>query len=131
VAATNQTEAPASVAAATNAPESQSSAPPAKVLTVGFSAGAADLSEAAKHELDELAKSLGTDEQQRLQLIAYAGGSVDDANQARRLSLSRALNVRAYLIDRGIRNTRMDVRALGNRSEGNAADRVEIVFLGK
>ena len=98
---------------------------------MGFSAGAADLSEAAKHELDELAKSLGTDEQQRLQLIAYAGGSVDDANQARRLSLSRALNVRAYLIDRGIRNTRMDVRALGNRSEGNAADRVEIVFLGK
>jgi outer membrane protein OmpA-like peptidoglycan-associated protein len=90
------------------------------------------LSDAVKHELDDLAKSLGADDQQRLQLIAYASGAAGEANQARRLSLSRALNVRAYLIDRGIRNTRMDVRALGNRSGADpSSDRVEIVFLGK
>lgn len=96
---------------------------------VDFAVGATDLSAAARAELDALAKQLNADQNGRVQLVAYATGAADEANQARRLSLSRALNVRAYLIDHGVRNTRMDVRALGNRPDGNKpADRVEIVF---
>ena len=45
-----------------------------------------------------------------------------------RLSLSRALAVRAFLIDRGVRSTRMDVRALGNKFEKGPGDRVDLIF---
>jgi outer membrane protein OmpA-like peptidoglycan-associated protein len=44
--------------------------------------------------------------------------------------LSRALVVRAYLIERGVSNLRLDVRALGNRSDnGVPPDRVDIVMI--
>ncbi len=105
-------------------------APASTAPHVDFAVGAADLSAAARAELDTLAKQLNADQDERVQLVAYATGTSDEANQARRLSLSRALNVRAYLIDHGVRNTRMDVRALGNRPDGNKpADRVEILLL--
>ena len=66
----------------------------------------------------------------RLQLIAYASGTADQANQSRRISLQRALAVRSYLMEHGVANTRMDVRALGNRNEGEEPpDRVDIVLL--
>lgn len=97
---------------------------------IEFAAGTADLTQSARTELDAIAKSLNADPEKRVQLVAYASGGNDEANQARRLSLSRALNVRAYLIDHGVRNTRMDVRALGNRSEANKpADRVDVLFV--
>jgi outer membrane protein OmpA-like peptidoglycan-associated protein len=99
---------------------------------VAFATGTADLSPEARSALDGVAKSLASDSERRLQLVAYATGADDEANQARRLSLSRALNVRAYLIDHGVRNTRMDVRALGNRpDDGKPADRVDIMFVDK
>jgi outer membrane protein OmpA-like peptidoglycan-associated protein len=99
---------------------------------IDFAAGTADLTPAARSALDNIAKALASDDGRRVQLVAYATGTEDEANQARRISLSRALNVRAYLIDHGVRNTRMDVRALGNRPDGNKpADRVDIVFLDK
>jgi hypothetical protein len=63
----------------------------------------------------------------RLELLAYAAGTEDQANRARRLSLSRALAVRAFLINEGVRSTRMDVRALGNNVDGEPADRVDIL----
>jgi len=65
-----------------------------------------------------------------VQLLAYAEGSADTASQARRLSLSRALAVRAYLIDLGVRSTRMDVRALGPKTDDGPADRVDVVVVG-
>ncbi len=99
---------------------------------IDFAVGTADLSPTARSALDAIAKTLASDDSRRVQLVAYATGTADEANQARRISLSRALNVRAYLIDHGVRNTRMDVRALGNRPDGNKpADRVEIVLLDK
>jgi outer membrane protein OmpA-like peptidoglycan-associated protein len=100
---------------------------------IDFVAGTSDLTPAARSALDAIAKALASDDSKRVQLVAYATGNDDEANQARRLSLSRALNVRGYLIDHGVRNTRMDVRALGNRpAAGNKpADRVDIVFLDK
>ncbi len=47
-------------------------------------------------------------------------------SKARRLSLSRALAVRAFLIDQGVRSTRMDVRALGDKVQDGPSDRVDI-----
>lgn len=64
----------------------------------------------------------------RIQLLGYAGSTKDSASKARRLSLFRALSVRTYLMKQGIRSTRMDVRALGNRVEDGTLDRVDAVI---
>ena len=95
-----------------------------------FAGNAAELPDDAKPGLDALAQRMAADDHLRLQLVAYAAGSPDQANQARRISLQRALAVRSYLMEHGIANTRMDVRALGNHIEGSdPANRVDIVML--
>lgn len=96
---------------------------------ISFAVGAADLPSTGKSVLDQAVTQLKHDDGARLQIVAYASGGDDAGSQARRLSLSRALAVRSYLIDQGVRSTRMDVRALGNRAAGGAADRVDIVVV--
>ncbi len=96
-------------------------------LRLTFSEGSAELNEAAKALLKTLAGKLTSDGNARVQLLAYASNTDDSTSRARRLSLSRALAVRAYLIDQGVRSTRMDVRALGSKSEGEPADRVDVL----
>ena len=92
-----------------------------------FADGSATLSDGAKQDLDRLAQVLEDNPRQRVQLMAFAQGTEDTASQARRLSLSRALAVRTYLIDQGIRSTRMDVRALGATADQGPLDRVDVV----
>jgi len=92
-----------------------------------FGAGAAAVENAAGTQLDNLATALKTNEAFRLQLLAYSGGGTQTPSQARRMSLSRALAVRSRLIKEGVRSTRIDVRALGNKSEGGPPDRVDVI----
>lgn len=79
--------------------------------------------------MEPLITRLKADEDLRLQLRAYAAAGEESANTARRLSLSRALAVRAHLIDNDIQSTRMNVRALGDRAEDGPADRVDLVVV--
>lgn len=99
-------------------------------LRIPFSGEAATLPEPSKPDLKDVANALSKDPALRVQVMAYASGS-DDASKARRLSLSRALAVRSYLIEQGIGSTRIDVRALGNASEGGPADRVDLMVLSR
>ena len=92
-----------------------------------FGAGKATVESDAAAQLASISKSLKGNETMRLQLLAYSGGGSQTPSQARRLSLSRALAVRSQLIKQGIRSTRIDVRALGNKSKGGPPDRVDIV----
>ena len=56
-----------------------------------------------------------------------SSGNVSFADGAtRRLSLSRALAVRTFLIDNGVRSTRIDVRALGDKAPDEPANRVDV-----
>lgn len=96
------------------------------VLRVVFETTESDLPEDAKAPLKDLAQKLLQEEDTRIQLMAYASGDSSESSRARRLSLSRALAVRTYLIDQGIRSTRMDVRALGNNVPDGPEDRVDI-----
>lgn len=64
----------------------------------------------------------------RVQLHGFANGTSESPSQARRLSLFRALSVRTYLMKKGIRSTRIDVRALGNKGDGEAANRVDVII---
>lgn len=94
---------------------------------IQFPAGSAKLNSGATTELSSIATAMANDKALRIQLLAYAGRAGDSASQARRLSLSRALAARSKLIEKGIRSTRIDVRALGNKSAGGPEDRVDII----
>jgi outer membrane protein OmpA-like peptidoglycan-associated protein len=76
-----------------------------------------------------MAGRLLANEQLRLQVVAYAAATSEGESQSRRLSLSRALAVRNYLTEKGVRSTRMDVRALGSRAANGPADRVDILII--
>ena len=67
----------------------------------------------------------------RVQLLAFASAGERSEAKARRLSLSRALEVRSYLISKGIASTRMDVRALGNQSSSGSPDRVDMTLVNR
>jgi outer membrane protein OmpA-like peptidoglycan-associated protein len=85
------------------------------------------LSSKAALGLKNVATALSNDPALRIELLAYAGQSREPVSQARRLSLSRALAARSKLIEQGVRSTRIDVRALGNKSAGGPADRIDII----
>ncbi len=123
------------VAATTTPPEAPPPPPSTATdgsvaLSVPFSANASELPPASQDELRAIAQQMAADDSLRLTIRAYAEGTAEDASQARRLSLSRALAIRSYLIEQGIRGPRMDVRALGHRIEP-PRDRVDLVLVSQ
>ncbi len=91
-----------------------------------FATDASKLPNKQKKGLKLLAEKVKNNENMRLQLHAYAGDASLSSSKARRLSLSRALSVRSYLIESGVRSTRIDVRALGNKTKKKPLNRVDI-----
>ena len=104
--------------------------PDGALSVVRFSGAETELSPSARDQLQQVAVQLASTEN-RVQLNAFAGGSAETASAARRLSLSRALTVRAYLIELGVRSTRIDVRALGIAGGDGPAERVDILLLAQ
>jgi outer membrane protein OmpA-like peptidoglycan-associated protein len=100
-----------------------------QVLSLAFEAGESDLDGATVNALSALVTEMRRDEGARVQLIAYAGVNGGSASSARRLSLSRALAVRGYLIENGVRSTRIDVRALGDNVDDGSPERVDVFVL--
>ncbi|MDR3437997.1 OmpA family protein [Telmatospirillum sp.] len=96
-------------------------------LSIPFEKDGARLPNDVRASLSQLAERLAADPVLQVQMLAYAEGDEDNASKARRLSLSRALAVRSYLIDQGVRSTRIEVRALGNKVPDGPADRVDIL----
>ncbi len=99
----------------------------AEQIRVLFPDGSIELGDEARHRLSAVAMALQENTTLRIQILAYANSNADGTSRARRLSLSRALAVRAYLIEREVRSTRMNVRALGDQTEDGPADRVDIL----
>lgn len=108
-------------------PRSTASVRSGSLRRIEFPRGSAKLSNKASLGLENVAAALSEDAGLRIQLLAYAGQIGDSPSQARRLSLSRALAARSKLIEQGVRSTRIDVRALGNKSAGGPADRIDII----
>ncbi len=114
--------------ATTAAPPAAMAAPAPKIaLSIPFGANQSTLSPKAQTELSKLAAELAGNNE-RIELKAYAAQSAADG--ARMLSLTRALAVRAYLMNKGVADTRIDVRALGAAASG-PPDRVDIRSLAE
>lgn len=93
--------------------------------SVAFPKDMTELSDAAKKELAEIAEKVKRS-QASVRVVGYASGSADQASMARRISLSRALAVRAYLIDKGVNRLSITAQALGNQVPSGEPDRADI-----
>lgn len=115
----------AAAAAAPPLPPEPVAQPPkgAVAATIAFSGQSAELNEAGKTDLDRLAKNIGDRSLRQIEIRAYAGGGDLDS---RKISLARALVVRSYLIDKGVK-ARIEVGAYGGDSRGGGSERVDIL----
>jgi outer membrane protein OmpA-like peptidoglycan-associated protein len=95
---------------------------------ITFTGEETELNDSAKQALAGLVQKMQAQPNARVQLLAYASGTPDQASKARRTSLSRALAVRTYLLAQGVQSTRIDVRALGNTTDEQPVDRVDAIF---
>ena len=84
-----------------------------------------DLNEKSKSQLGALAPQIVKNNQQ-VRIVAYAAGTSEQASIARRISLSRALQIRAFLIDKGVNQLNINVQALGNKVTGGEPERADI-----
>jgi outer membrane protein OmpA-like peptidoglycan-associated protein len=91
---------------------------------IRFAAGREELSEAAAGRLEELGRRLAEGGSAgRVTVEAQSSGPEADVSAARRLSLGRALSVKAALASGGLLPTRIDLRPLGRTPEAvDAAD---------
>jgi outer membrane protein OmpA-like peptidoglycan-associated protein len=94
-----------------------------------FASGSEAVPDAAAALLDGIAARLAAAPDRRAQLRAYADAGGGPAREARRMSLERALAVRAALAARGVRTTRVDVRGLGATAADGPPDRVDVVIV--
>lgn len=123
-------EAPAAVAGdVASLPSASQTLSDGDSLRIVFDADSSKLPKSARDSLLDMSTKMSGNETLRLQLLAYAGTADTSASAARRLSLSRALAVRSFLIENGVRSTRIDVRALGNKSSDAVSERVDITVI--
>ncbi len=103
--------------------------PVGDTLQITFPSGATKFADTDKAQLKSLVDKMLNDQSMRVELVAYAEGTDATANKARGLSLSRAQSIRGYLIDQGLRNSRVDMRVLGHKVKEGNPDRVDIIVL--
>jgi outer membrane protein OmpA-like peptidoglycan-associated protein len=99
----------------------------APVVTVLFGSNSADISDAGKAALDRLAKTISQQRMTQVELRAFAGGA--EPADVRRVALARALAVRSYLIDQGVK-ARIEVGAFTAGRNGGAGERVDVLMPG-
>jgi outer membrane protein OmpA-like peptidoglycan-associated protein len=107
----------AGVAAAQPAPATTPTA------TLAFAPRSVEISDAGRRALDALAQSLTERAVRQVELRAYAVG--EDADEARKLGLARALAVRSYLIEHGVK-ARIEVTAFAVAGRG-AGERIDVL----
>ncbi|MBI3440814.1 MAG: OmpA family protein [Proteobacteria bacterium] len=98
-------------------------------LSVVFDKNSSTPPPEAEKSLDTIVAQMNSLPDTRLQIRAYATGEDGNSSSARRMALSRALMVRAYMTDKGIKPIRLDVRALGSETDKAPTDRVDLVFV--
>lgn len=97
-------------------------------LTLEFDRTSENLNAAAQEKLKNIVAHMKTDAEAKLQVRAYATGEDGSKSAARSKSLTRATEVRSFLMDNGIKPTRVIVRALGQETDRKPLDRIDLTF---
>jgi outer membrane protein OmpA-like peptidoglycan-associated protein len=95
----------------------RTASPPSAALSLAFADGEVAIGDSERAALDALASELA-DSHERIALMGIASAEGASPGDARRLGLKRALTVRAYLVEKGIAETRIDVRSGKPEAQG-------------
>jgi outer membrane protein OmpA-like peptidoglycan-associated protein len=98
---------------------------PSPLGTVLFTRRSAEITDDAKAELGRLAKTLKG--ARLITLLGYAGGG--DPDDDRKVALARALSVRSYLIDLGVK-AKIDIGSFAHLPNGGATEYVDVLISG-
>ena len=99
-------------------------------LRVAFGPGTADMNPAMLAAIRAVAARAVANPAEQLSVTAWAPGTPDDPSTPRRLSLDRALSVRAVLINAGVVSERIRTVAKGMGDYGDGiADRADLLEL--
>lgn len=128
--AVNMERVPVQVAMAPPKPQHLANAAPlAADMTLEFDRTSESLNDTARAKLQNIVAHMSADDNKRLQIRAYATGEDGSKSSARSKSLTRATEIRSFLMDNGIRPTRVVVRALGQETDRKPLDRVDLIFI--
>ncbi len=101
-------------------------------FSLAFGIGTAVLGQDQKDLLkDQVVARLLKNQNLRLEILAYASRTDGSESSSRRISLSRALSARSYLLENGVKPTRIDVRALSDKTTEEPKDRIDLAFIGQ
>jgi outer membrane protein OmpA-like peptidoglycan-associated protein len=110
-------------------------APPAKdqfykdLISVKLDPHSHTLSHEAKSILQDLAKNaLNNNPEWVLQIQSFASQNNLLGTDSQSISMARAIEAKKILIDLGINEQRVDIRALGSQTNRDPIDRVDLVF---
>ncbi|HPD82432.1 MAG: OmpA family protein [Alphaproteobacteria bacterium] len=96
-------------------------------MTLTYKNGQSKLSEAYKANLgDSVVPALKNNKNLHIYIESYASPQAGQLNGDRRLALSRAMNLRSFLVERGVESERINVRSLGAMTDIKPLDRLEI-----
>lgn len=84
----------------------------------------------AQRSLESLAAAM-IESDSRVQLKAYADGNGVTQSSALRVSLSRALAVRSFLMNQGMQSERIDVSAVGRTEQSEPTEHVDILLISR
>lgn len=79
----------------------------------------------------ELLPRLNADKTTRLRIVAFATPAGEEGSSDRRISLSRAMNIRDFLKNAGIPTSRITLNAFGSATDKSPIDRVDLIFLAE
>src|SRR5690606_32576824 len=98
-----------------------------RVTRLLFAEESSKLSAEAEATLKTVAAQMATRPRSSVQLLAYGSGA--SVSAARRLSLDRALTVRARLMELGLSEKQIEVRALGEPQDTTPSNRVDLLLI--
>ncbi len=98
-----------------------------RVTRLLFAEESSKLSAEAEATLKAVAAQMATRPRSSVQLLAYGSGA--SVSAARRLSLDRALTVRARLMELGLSEKQIEVRALGEPQDTTPSNRVDLLLI--
>ncbi len=117
--------APVVVAPVTIKPEEDapSTAPLPQSLSLPYERGKIALE---NPQVAPLIQALSADPSSRLMIQSYASPTDAGENSDRRIALARALDLRKVLMAQGVPSHRVDIRALGQKTDQTPVDRVDL-----
>ena len=107
-----------------NLPEQNAAPTPKEIYVVAFSADSSELSAESLQKLEEAAQNFDKEHRKKIAIKAYNFDNGEDSFRKKRVSLTRATEVRSYFLSRGFKN--FSIKVVNSSADDEYKDTVEV-----